>query len=538
MSAATLQSTYEQVRPLSSLPGRTAPSTASVLLCEKAENVYKKAQSLMGLLNQPARAVTAFSSLALSVQYLFSAPGSIGCFAALISLASSIKELRQLTTPEKTTVDRFLVELSGDLQTVEAIAQIQQEHHNRIEESLESIDRNVEALDARLSDLDTLNTAQFQKIGQHKARALNVQERAHSAYQQAETLFAQAQKDAQDTARIFEECANLHKQIQEIAQSDTPDIQEICRISLKTFAAIKTGCARQGECDKNYQAGLKALAEADQLKTEAFEIVSRALLETEYTLQGNVAQARAAKENAAHIKAAKQSGQKALNHAKADNRHMVNIVTAMGKKLVEADKAVQSKYGTSELIGGIVSTAFLASLAGGVFAIGGGIITASAIHYGHVINKTILCIYRCLSNTPLPELTHIPPGMNAYVEFDRRSSGWWGSCVMGRSSETVGNYTINLGTEQSPYFYVMRFDLNDPNKVSRVQLLQLIEEMNQRLRDNVLNLDQYLAIFESLTQTHVIHGTYTSATQPTLQILSNNDDFLAIIRHLKASTAS
>lgn len=540
MSTAPLQTFGLSASEITSFSLRrpTNQSVTSKLLCEKAENIYKKTQTLMSLLNQPARSVTACSNLLLSAQYLFSAPGSIGCFAALISLASSISELRRLTTPEKATVERFLVELSGDLQTIEAIAQIQKEHHGHIGENLEIIDDNVEALNLKLLDLDKLNTAQLEKIKKKKTVALVLRAQADAAYQRAQAFFIQAQKDARHAMRIFHKSENLHQIIQEFAQNETPDIQRICHISIKAFKSIKNGCLRQSESDKNYQSGKQALEEAHKLREEVVQIVTQILLETEFSIQSNIEKTKTARENAEQIKKANKSSQKALNKAVADHQHMMNIMESMGKKLAEADQLAQSKYGFSELISGLVTTAFLTHLTTGFFAVSGGLATVGALHCSQYISKTIVCAYRYFSHLPMLELPHVPTGMDIYVEFDKKSSGFWGNYVMGRSSKTVGNYIINLGNDQNPDLFVMRFDLNDPHKVSRVQLLQLIEEMNRRLRENRIDKEQYLNIFESLTESHHIYGTDSSPDDHSIQILPDGDDFLAIIRHLRANMRS
>ncbi len=475
-------------------------------LLDRSETVFKQTKALYILAgnvrNNPTRFGCSMVALMTGAYFLWN--GDLA--SAGIAGTLGAKELyNQCSSGDNSTLQRFLSDINADVGMVRSLEEGQQKSYKAIEENLTLISGDVNTLYDKLDQVKDLNTEGIRSLEGAKQQAHAKGLEAKEAYRDALRLFSEAKESFGASKEIYERCAQHFLTIQKLAkdEDDKTPILEKLNALVEVADAANAECAEGkkvlDDADQKFSEAMQALRNAQGLKDEAIVLITQTVQSAEDTLKAGVEKAQYTKECQHRI----ESTQKELQEIKERSDDVMRLLDEMSEDVKKAKAEAAKKLDPSDVVVGVGTGVALTSL-GTFSAIALGITAAYAWHNGTTIVNTTKRVYNCLFGTPLPPPA--PMGKNEVirVNFQERSSGYYGAWVKVRQSFTLGSVDVNLDHDEVKQ---LSFDLNNrAYPVSKEDLFSFYQRMFVKLGNGTLDPAHCRAVLIRLQNVVISRG--------------------------------
>ncbi len=503
-----------------------AVSARGVALIQRAETIYSKTQVLRTFVGSaqrtPARALSSLFSLLGGVASTCSGSVVLGPAEALVGA----RELYNLSThPQSTELQRVLSDINADVGMIEVLTEGQQASYQQIGQNLTVIQAGVAELHDKLDAIRQINTQGIEELRLKKQEAMRLNEASLLSFKKAERLLQEARKASEKSNQIYCKCAGLFREIQAVAREEGMPLQErvaaLERLGALAFQSCKNGQALLTTSDEKFASAFQALLEANNLKDQALTCAVQTIQKSEDALVAGLEKAEYTKECAEKIKLTQDE----LEKIKRRSAHIMRLVDSLKQEVKQAKAMAQSLLGPTDVIVGVAVGVAMAPT-GPATAITLGVTSAYGFHHRAPIHSAAVRVYNWLKGIKT-ELISMEPDQLVKADFDRQSTGMWGSLIMGRPSFTAGTMHINLDDED---VVALRFNLNEQFPVAKEDLLDLFHRMIDKLNSGTLNPTRCLALLEELRKVPFDRGDFYPEREG---IIHPEDVTAGIVEHIE-----
>ncbi len=492
---------HAEVKPISKDEVRRMGST----LLDHTQQIYHRAKFVGTLAanahDNPARFGCSVFSLGAGALRIFSGDligGGIGVGVGAIELYN------QCTSGNKSELEQLLSDVSADVNMVKILEEGQQQSMTAVEENLNFIKKDVDALYNKLDQIKGLNLTALQEIGEDQQKAYEKGVAAKNAYAEALTLFSQARNAILSSKESYQKTAEFFVRIQQIADDNDQNTPVINKVeALVEAARSASGVCAEGKqqleaADQKFAEAMQALTKASELKDAAFVTITQVVTTAENALKAGAEKAEYKKECSEKI----AETQKELQEMKERSHEVMVLLDEMSSELTKAKAEALKKLDPSDLFVG-VGTGIAATSLGPISALAVGVTAAYAWHNGSTIVDTTKKVYNYFFRGPLPQPDAMRRGEYVRVSMDQQSSGYYG-WLRGRSSQTYGHLDVKLDQNEIVQF---RLDLNRLEyPISKEDLLSLYRRMFEKLEDKSLSGKGCERILSQLEKQNISRG--------------------------------
>ena len=471
-------------------------------LLDRAEQIYKQTAAVRHLVvnaqHNPTRFGCSVLALVTGLTQLYQGETLSGGMMTCFGAKEIYNQSRQGNT---STLEKLLNDVNADVDMIKTLEEGQKQSYKVVEENLGLLRRDVASLYAKLDQIQQLNSEGLSNIEEGKAEALAKGDEAKKAYDKALLLFEESKKASSLSKETYVNCANYFSRIQEISKDNDPKVpvlekvNQLARIAKKASKECNKGMNQFDVADVKFFEAIRAFALAAELKSEAFDRMSRVVQSAEDTL-------RAGKEKAEYVQDCKKTisaTQQELTEIKERSDDIMRLLNEMSRDVKKAKEEAANKLDPSDVIIGVGAGVMLSSV-GTISAMAAGVTAAYSWHNGTTIATTTQKIYRFFFGASEAPPMPMHEEKLTRVSFNERSSGYFGAWVKGRSSYTFGTVDINFGQEVVP----VRFNLNDPDyPISKEDLFALYSHMHNQLEKKTLSPERCKEILQQLEEIQI-----------------------------------
>ncbi len=471
---------------------------SALSLCDQAKQMYERAAALRAVYQavskQPARAGCAAVCMSVGLCELLS--GNL--ISGTITTGAAALEISHLFRGGVSSdLQRAFDDLDADVGMVQELQEANAVSYRTIEQQLIVASEGVKGLQEELASVEALHGKGLSGFEEKRQEAASLNQQASAAYASATSLFLSAQEKMGASQKSYQSCKQAFEDIQHmLADSDERgEIQSSTELLAKAAKQASLSCDEGknllDESNILMQQAFEQLQKAHDLKNQANRAADRLLQEAEDSLRRIV-------EKSALI----ETCDKAVNAAqqelkKVQKRHdqIMRLIEALKKDIRTARELAESRWTTSELVAGMGTAVCLASTSPFSAIVVGGAAAYALRHRADLFSGASK-IYRWAVGAIEPPKKSMEESECLRMEFSATSSGYWGYFIEKRPSSTVGTVDIHLGKGE---IHSLSFDLRNDDKIAKLDVLELLQLMTERIMKGKLTPKRCLAILDQLT---------------------------------------
>ncbi|HEY2809872.1 MAG TPA: hypothetical protein VGJ00_00545 [Rhabdochlamydiaceae bacterium] len=398
----------------------------------------------------------------------------------------------------QTDLQRALSDVEADADMIQTLTETQKGHYEIIGNNLDTIQENVSGLYDKLEAIQKLSSQGVKDLQVQKEAACKLTTRAIDAYAIARDLFADAQRLSKHSQSIFGKCSGLSLKIIEVLKDDDIAVKDkiplLEKMSKQIVASCESGKDKLALADATFLEAFTAFDEANRLEKQAVEETAKAVQHAEDVL-------KKAEEMAQHTKECQEkiaATQKELDKAKEGIDDILSLLDSLRNDIATAREEGDKLWGTGSVLGGIGTTAVVATAGLGIVgSTGAGVFVATGLHYHKDIAASMRYVYNYVIGRPpeAPRPFQLGGG-ECTVRLDERSSGVWNDYIMDRPSFTVGDFVANVGSNK---LFRCRINLKDKNfPIAKEDLVRLSKILLDKLQDKTLSPAHCLGLLDRM----------------------------------------